>query len=152
MQLSTNFTLEEMYASQTAVRDGIDNTPNEQVIARLKDLCDNVLQPLRNLLKQPIVISSGYRSPALNAAVHGVPNSEHQLGQAADITVPGMTNAGLAGFIIQNELKFNQLILEFYREDSPFYGWVHVSFCKENNKNEVLRTPDGATYMKGLPN
>src|ERR1700676_5245324 len=103
MQLSTNFTLEEMLASQTAVRDGIDNTPTEEVISRLKDLCDNVLQPLRNLLKQPLIISSGYRSPTLNKAVGGVPNSEHQLGQAADITVPGMTNKGLAGFIIQNE-------------------------------------------------
>ena len=92
MQLSKNFTLIELITSQEAARRGLDNTPTPQVITNLTNLVKNVLQPLRDLVGKPIVISSGYRSPAVNAAIGGAKNSEHMTGCAADFTIPSKTN------------------------------------------------------------
>lgn len=147
-QLSKNFTLSELIQSQSATRLGIDNTPTPQVIINLTNLAKNVLQPLRDLVKQPIVISSGYRSPALNKAIGGAQNSEHMTGCAADLIVPGMSNKTVAEIIVKH-LTFNQLILEFFRESEPFYGWVHCSYSAQGNKKEVLRF-DGTAYYPGL--
>lgn len=149
MQLSKNFSLDELIASQTAARMGIDNTPTDEVIRNLKALCDNILQPLRDSLNLPIVISSGYRSPELNRAVGGVSNSEHMFGKAVDLTVPGQPNKAIAQYIIDANFPFNQLILEFYRVENPYYGWVHCSYSLDGNKGEIY-TFDGRTYTKGL--
>jgi len=134
MELSPNFSLEEMIQSNTAARKGIDNTPSEAVKANLKNLCVNFLEVLRAKLAEkygkvmPIIVSSGYRSPALNKAVGGSANSQHITGQAADIIVPGLTVEELFQFILTN-MSFDQCIQEF---DS----WVHVSYI---NRNEALR-------------
>lgn len=148
MQLSKNFTLTELITSQEASRRGLDNTPTPQVITNLTNLVKNVLQPLRDLVGMPIVISSGYRSPAVNAAIGGARNSEHMTGCAADFTIPGKTNKETAQLIMYN-LTFNQLILEFYRADNPYYGWVHCSYSASGNKKEVLHF-DGSNYYPGL--
>lgn len=148
MQLSKNFTLIELTTSQEAARRGLDNTPTPQIITNLTNLVKNVLQPLRDLVGKPIVISSGYRSPAVNAAIGGARNSEHMTGCAADFTIPGKTNKETAQLIMYN-LTFNQLILEFYREDNPYYGWVHCSYSSLGNKKEVLHF-DGRNYYPGL--
>src|SRR3569833_46377 len=89
-QLSPNFKLSEFLVSQTAARQGIQNVPSAAEVANLEKLCLNVLEPVRTVLGgKPIFISSGFRCPALNKAVGGAPNSDHQLGQAADITCAG---------------------------------------------------------------
>ena len=148
MQLSKNFTLSELTQSQAATRLGLDNTPTPQVITNLTNLVKNVLQPLRELAGVPIVISSGYRSPGVNSAIGGAKNSEHMTGCAADFTIPGKTNKETAQLIINN-FVFNQLILEFYRDDNPYHGWVHCSYSTSGNKKEVLHF-DGSNYYPGL--
>ena len=85
MKLSKNFTLEELVFSITANNHGINNTPNAEAKAALKRLAVEVLQPIRDAWDKPIVVTSGYRCPKLNACVGGVKNSQHVLGQAADI-------------------------------------------------------------------
>jgi zinc D-Ala-D-Ala carboxypeptidase len=133
--LSRNFTLEELTFSQTAARSGISNAPNATQIAALKSLCDNVLQPLRDALNTPIVISSGFRCPALNRAVDGAPDSQHLEGKAADITCPALSTDDLFKRVLDLNLPFDQLIYEGGRE----CVWVHVSFDSANLRGEIMR-------------
>lgn len=151
MNFSKNFTVDELCKSEIAIRRSIDNTPTETVISNLQALVLNVLQPIRNSLG-PITINSGYRSPAVNVAVGGSPTSDHCLGMAADIEIAGYDNKMLAKFIEQN-FKFTQLILEFYEDEQPASGWVHVSFDPNDLKCQTLRAvkQNGKTvYLKGL--
>lgn len=151
MKLSKNFSLHELTKSEAAERRGIDNTPSLTVIDNLQALVDNVLQPLRDKLG-PIVVTSGYRSPAVNVAVGGSPTSDHCLGMAADIEVLGKDNKETAQWILEN-LKFTQLILEFYTDGLPDSGWVHVSYDPQDLKCQVLRANkvNGKTiYQKGF--
>jgi hypothetical protein len=137
MQLSKNFYLSEFTKSELATRKGLDNTPDAFITRRLKDLCEKVLQPLRDKLNQPIIVNSGYRSPAVNKLVGGSDKSQHCLGQAADIEVPGMSNKALAEFI-KLHLPYDQLILEFWDGLSPNSGWVHVSYKIESLRKQYL--------------
>lgn len=120
MRLSPSFTLDEMVASQTAARRGLDNAPPPEAIAELRRLCVTVLQPLRDSIARPIVISSGYRSQAVNRAVGGARASDHMLGRAADLSVPGMSVAEVCRRIALLRLPYRQLIDEFG-------AWAHVS-------------------------
>lgn len=143
-QLSKNFTLAELCVSQTAARRGLDNTPPESVRKNLDKLCDYVLQPLRDKLGKPIVVTSGYRSPAVNAAIGGARNSAHMSGLAADIHVPGMTTAALMKKIKELKLPVDQVIDEFD-------NWVHVAVAEQTTapRNEYLvarYTSGGVTY------
>lgn len=152
MKLSTNFSLAELTKSQSATRLGLDNTPDENVIGNLRTLCEEVLQKVRDHYGMPVVINSGYRSPQVNSAIGGSRTSEHCKGMAADIEVPGIPNAELATWIKDN-LRFRQLILEFYTPGIPDSGWVHVSFDPVDLKHEVLTAArqDGKTvYLPGL--
>lgn len=137
MKLTENFTLSEMTKSETALRHGLDNTPNDAEIANLKRLAENVLQPIRNNYKRGVKVNSGYRAPNVNAAVGGSKTSDHCRGQAADIEIPGIANAELAEWIAKN-LKFTQLILEFYTPGVPDSGWVHVSYNPADLKCQVM--------------
>jgi zinc D-Ala-D-Ala carboxypeptidase len=151
MKLSANFSLNELTKSDTATRHDIDNTPTMQVIENLQDLVDNVLQPLREKFG-PIVVTSGYRSPAVNTKIGGSTTSDHCHGYAADFEVLGMDNRELALYI-RDHLKFKQLILEFYRDGVPDSGWVHCSFQKDANKGQVLtaKKVNGRTqYVNGI--
>ena len=151
MQLTENFTLSEFLISQTASRLGIDNTPTQQVVDNLRLLCENILQPLR-LALGPVVVSSGYRSPLLNKAIGGAANSQHMLGQAADIQIPGIGNDELARFIA-SQFQFDQVILEFYTLGEPDSGWVHVSYNLEGNRRQELTAvkQGGKTvYLAGI--
>ena len=150
MKLSTNFSLHELTKSDTAIRQGIDNTPPMQVIENLQDLVDNILQPLRDKFGV-IAVTSGYRSPAVNKAIGGSTTSDHCHGYAADFEVLGMDNRELALYI-RNNLKYKQLILEFY-SGLPDSGWVHCSFQKDANKGQTLtaRKVNGRTqYLNGI--
>ena len=141
MRLSKNFTLAEYTKSQTALRNHIDNTPNEQHLEAAKELFENVVQPVRDRFG-PTVINSGYRGPELNERVGGSPSSQHCLGQAVDIECPGISNYDVAMWIAKNT-DFDQVILEFYEPGIPDSGWVHVSY-KANGDNRGL----GLTAMK----
>ena len=126
MNLTVNFTLAEMVKSDTALRHDMDNTPEEAEIENLKRLCEKVLQPVREHFKTGVKVNSGFRHPDVNAKVGGSKTSDHCKGQAADIEIPGIPNADLAVWIMDN-LNYTQLILEFYTPGVPDSGWVHVS-------------------------
>ena len=113
MKLSQNFSLREMTQSQTALRNDIDNTPNESQIENLKALCENVLQPLRDYYEAPIKITSGYRSPDLCKILNSKITSQHcaNNGAAADFEIFGYDNKEVASHI-KNNFEFDQLILE----------------------------------------
>lgn len=137
-KLSEHFRLSEFLKSQTASRKGISNNPTDEHLKNIKVLVDNVLQPLREDLGMPLVITSGYRSEELNEEIGGSETSQHSKGQAADIECFGMSNRKLAEYIRDN-FEFDQLILEFYDPDEgENSGWVHVSFHEDNNKKEVM--------------
>lgn len=138
MKLSANFQLSELVKSQTAERKGIPNNPSPAHIDNLKALCVNVLQPIRSHFEAPVMISSGYRSPELCIAIGSKITSQHATGNAADLEVPGVDNKELATWIKEN-LEYDQLILEFYRDGEPDSGWVHVSWNSEKNRSNSLR-------------
>lgn len=138
MKLSENFTLAEFVKSDTATRLGIDNRAEPKHIGNMMLLCKNVLEPVRAHFGKTIILTSGYRSKALNAAVGGSNSSQHSLGQGADIEIKGIHNIELCDYIRHNVL-FDQLIYEFTSKDDPSAGWCHVSFVEGNNRKEVLR-------------
>ena len=151
VRLSENFSLQEFTKSQTAIRQGIDNTPGEEHLANAKELFSNVVQPIRDKFGVT-VINSGYRGPALNEAVGGSSKSQHCKGQAVDIECPGTPNFDVADWIEEN-LDFDQLILEFYTPGIPDSGWVHISYNTEGNRKSVLTAmkENGKTvYKSGL--
>jgi hypothetical protein len=143
MQLTQHFDLEELTKSQTGDRLGIDNVPGAAELDCLKELCEQVLEPVRAHYG-PVFINSGYRCPDLNKAVGGASASQHCLGQAADIEVPGVPNGDLAAWIVAN-LNFDQVILECYRKGQPNSGWVHVSYKVYGNRKATLT----ATVVNG---
>ena len=137
MKLSENFELNELVKSQIAERKGILNNPSTDQINNLKDLCLNVLQPIRSHFDSSVVISSGYRSPELCVAIGSKPTSQHSEGKAADIEIMNIDNKELAMWIKDN-IEFDQLILEFYKDNDPNSGWVHVSYNGDKNRKEFL--------------
>ena len=153
MNLTANFTLSEMVKSETALRHDMDNTPGEAEIASLRLLCEKILQPVREHYGKGVKVNSGYRHPEVNAKVGGSKTSDHCKGQAADIEIPGIPNADLAIWIMDN-LEYTQLILEFYTPGGPpDSGWVHVSYDPANLKKQNLTATkkDGKTvYLPGL--
>lgn len=131
MKLSENFYLSEFVTSQTAARLGIDNTPSTDEIDRLKVLCDTILQPLRDNVGSPILISSGFRCKYLNNEIGSKDTSQHIKGEAADFTIPGLTVNQICEKIIELNLPFHQLINEFSDHGA---GWVHVSIAHKNSE------------------
>jgi len=138
-QFTKNFSYDELIASATAKRLGLDNTPSYEEKEKLRKLAEDVLQPIRDAWRSPIVVNSGFRSEAVNKAVGGAKNSQHRLGEAADISIGGKErNKKLFNFInklIQKgTIKVGQLIDEYN------YSWIHVSLPRTNGKpnNQVL--------------
>lgn len=148
MKLTANFYLSELTRSQEATRRGIDNTPDADTIKNLKLLAEHVLQPVRDKFG-PVTVSSGYRTFMLNKAIGGSLNSDHCYGYAADFEVPGVDNKVVALWIRDN-LKFTQLILEFYTGE-PDSGWVHCSYNPDLLKNQVLSATRVNGRVKYLP-
>jgi hypothetical protein len=150
MNLSTNFSLHELTKSETALRMGFDNTPDEETTENLRLLCEKVLQPVRDHYGKGVKVNSGYRSPESNSAVGGSKTSDHCKGMAADIEIPGVANADLAQWIMDN-LDYTQLILEFYTPGIPDSGWVHVSYDPANLKKQELTATKVAGKTQYLP-
>ena len=134
-----HFTMEELCASETAKKKGINNKPNAQQMINLVYLCAYVLEPLRLAMKEPIKIGSGFRCEALNKAVGGVSNSQHMKGQAVDLCIDGDMKKGKKWFdYIRKNLPFDQLILEHNSKGSY---WVHVSYVYPDfgkNRRQVI--------------
>ena len=149
MQLSKHFKLSEFTKSQTAARLGIDNTPPEEVIPKLTFLCSQILEPLREKIDKPIIVTSGYRSAKLCEARGSNANSQHCKGEAVDIEALGMSTLNLAEMIINN-FDFDQCILECYTPGDMNSGWVHVSLTSGENRKEVLTYSKEKGYAKGL--
>jgi len=136
-QFTKNFSYDELIASSTAKRLGLDNTPSEEEKEKLRQLAEDILQPIRDAWKSPIIVNSAYRSEAVNKAVGGVKNSQHRLGEAADITIGGKErNRKLFNFIYklinQGKIKVGQLIDEYN------YSWVHISLPRKNKPNNQI--------------
>ena len=119
-KLSENFTIEEFTRSDKAKELGITNEPGEKELAALRVLVSRTIQPLRDKLGVPIHVNSGYRCPELNKAVGGVPTSQHQKGEAADLSIDGKANDILEA-LENNNIPFDQAIL--YRKQN----FLHVS-------------------------
>lgn len=149
MRLSPHFTLRELTASQTAARKGIDNMPGEQALEHLRAVCEHILEPVRAHYGIPFSPSSGFRCLELNRAIGSHDGSQHVRGQAVDFEVPGVRNLDLARWIEAN-LRFDQLILEFYDLDDPTSGWVHCSWTDMVRRGEVLTIGAGGA-LRGLP-
>lgn len=139
MQLTEHFTLEEFLFSETAIRKGINNTPSEDTVANLKRLAER-LEQVRSIFDKPIIVTSGYRCPELNAAVGGAKNSAHMTGRAADFTVLGYGPPLQVAIRITQKtgLMFDQLINEY---DS----WVHFGIEAEGEAPRMQRL----TYKRG---
>lgn len=131
-----HFTIKELCRSNTAAKLGIDNTPDATATRNLVLLVDNILDPLREKFGKPIYVNRGYSCPEVNKAVGGADNSQHQYGEAADITAKNQADNAELFRIIKDELPFDQLIWEKGNDKYP--AWVHVSFVK-SARRQVLR-------------
>ena len=155
MKLSKNFTLDELVKSPSATRWGFEEqfTPTQDIVNNLTLLCTKVLQPIRDIIKDTIRVSSGYRCPRLNAKIGGaysiiggkpVQSSQHCYGQAADINYvkSGVEHNNLIleavkELIADPDFKFDQCIIEFGTDTNP--AWVHISYSDKKNRMQVLR-------------
>lgn len=141
MSLTPHFTLDELTASQTAARLGLDNTPPPEMVAALKRTAE-LLEEVRALLGKPVLVSSGYRSPAVNRAVGGAANSAHMLGCAADFSSPSFGSPiDICRAIARSDIAFDQLIHEFR-------AWVHIAWAP--NPRKMVLTVDTAGTRPGL--
>jgi hypothetical protein len=146
-KLSEHLDLSEVIRSESAKRKGISNMPTEAHIANFKLLAEKIFEPIRTHFRCPIIISSGYRSKELNAAIGGSLTSQHCQGEAIDIdmdgTPNGVTNRMVFDYIKDN-LEFDQLIFEFGDKENP--DWVHVSYeSSGKQRKQILR----ATRVNG---
>jgi hypothetical protein len=119
MQLTKHFSLEELTVSTVAARKGLDNTPNASEVANLVRVAE-LLEQVRALLGKPIILNSGFRSKVVNDAVGSKDTSQHRIGCAADIRVPGMTPKQVVQACIDADIPYDQIIEEFG-------SWTHIS-------------------------
>ena len=136
MNHSRNFTLSELIKSDTAIRKGINNNPNAEQIEKLKALCENILQPVRDHFGR-VKITSGFRSVDLCMAIGSSANSQHAKAEAADFECVGVDNAELADWI-KNNLPYDQLIVEYYTPGEPNSGWIHCSYIPDQPRASYL--------------
>ena len=128
------FTIKELVKSTTAIKRHIDNTPSKEIERSLTALVEKVLDPLREAYGKPIIVTSGYRCPKLNAIVGSTPSSQHVKGEAADIKSVQDTpeeNKKLFDLIVKLKLPFDQLINEHN------YDWVHVSYGARHRRQKL---------------
>lgn len=127
-----NFKISELIHSDFAVKNNINNMPDINSLDNLFELICYCLQPIRDKIKKPMIITSGYRDNQVNRLCGGVSNSQHTKGQAADFIINGMKPAEIVNFIKNNGFEFDQLINEYDK-------WVHISYSKGKNRKQVLK-------------
>lgn len=130
--MNLNFKMSELIYSEKAIENNINNMPDINSMDNMLDLVFYCLQPVRNLIKKPMIITSGFRNPLVNRLVNGEENSQHKTGQAADFIIKGMTPAQIVDVIRKSNIDYDQLINE---HDS----WVHISYNKGKNRKQVLK-------------
>lgn len=130
--MGLNFKMSELIHSDTAVRQNINNMPDINSLDCMLDLIVHCLQPIREKIAKPMIISSGYRNSQVNKLVGGVATSQHCKGQAVDFTVKGMSVAAIIEFIKKSGIEYDQLINEYNK-------WVHISYVKGKNRKQVLK-------------
>lgn len=130
--MKLNFKMSELIYSETAIKNNVNNMPDINSLDNMLNLIYYCLQPARELLGAPIIITSGYRNPLVNRLVGGVNSSQHTKGQAADFTVSGITPSQIISIIKTSKIEFDQLINEYDK-------WVHISYNKGKNRREVLK-------------
>lgn len=162
MKLSNSFTLSEMLRSNTATSLGIESqfNPPQKVIDNLTELCKNVLQPIRDGLKRPLRVTSGYRSHELNKAIKASLTSQHMKGEAADIEfwANGIERNGILldevlNLFFSGKIVFDQLIIEFPNENN-IPKWLHISYSKKNRMEVLIARKNslGKTYYEKVEN
>lgn len=137
-QLTEHFSYDEMTRSAWAERNHIDNTPDALQLAALENLCRQGLEPLRRQFG-PIRINSGFRSPLVNEGVHGVGNSRHLRGEAADIYVPDVATGRAYYRFLKEHVDVDQLLFEYRRNGAM---WLHLSICLNPDENRHQLFPN----------
>ena len=150
MNLTRNFTLQELTKSDTAIRKGIDNNPNADQVEKLKVLCEEILQPVRDHFGR-VRVTSCFRTDELCQAIGSSPNSQHSRAEACDFECPGVDNAELSD-CIHSHLDYDQLILEFYTPGEKKSGWVHCSFTTDQPRKQYMHAfkQEGRTKYKPI--
>lgn len=126
-----NFSISELVYSKIAAKNNINNMPDVNSLDNMLELIFYCLQPIRDLINKPMIITSGFRSKKLNDLIQGQKKSHHIIGCAADFVIYGLEPSIIIDIIKKSDISFNQLINEHDK-------WVHVSYIKNNNKNQVL--------------
>ena len=134
MNLTENFTLEELTYSATASLKGNANMPGLREIDNLKRLCQEVLQPIRDAYGKPLRVTSAFRSVTLNKAVRGAETSQHLIGEAADIVCDNNLSLWnlICKMILEGKISVGQLI------DEKNLKWIHVSLPSSNHLNQII--------------
>lgn len=130
--MDLKFSISELITSDTAARHNINNMPDIRALDSMLELIYYVLQPLREIIKKPMKITSGFRNSEVNRLVGGARNSQHLTGQAADFVIDGMTPAAVIEIVKKSGIEFDQVINEYNK-------WTHISFNKGKNRKQVLK-------------
>lgn len=144
-RLTADFHLSEFLHSEKAVRLGLDNTPDAVTVGAIRNFLAPGMQEVRDLINAPIHVSSGYRSPMVNAAVGGSRTSQHTQGLACDFTAPFFGSPlEICRAIVASRIVFDQLIFEG--------RWVHISFSAKPRRSVLtaIFKGSGVTYKPGL--
>jgi len=155
-KVSEHFTLREFLRSGSADRADINNAPESKeailnIFGNIQLLATEVLEPVRELLGAPLLITSGYRSGALNRLVGGSEQSQHMLGEAVDFVPKGLDVLEAAQKISDSSINFDQMVYECRKRQDNLVRWIHISYRRANNRNEILHTYGGTQYHEGLP-
>lgn len=141
--MNLNFKISELIHSDTAIKYNINNMPDVNSLDNILNLITYCLQPIRDKIKKPMIITSGYRSLEVNRIVGGATNSQHRIGQAVDFKIPGMTSRQIVDFIKKSGIEYDQLIEEYSNNTS----WVHISYNKGKNRKQTFLYKNGV-YTK----
>ena len=129
--MNLNFKISELIHSDIAIQNNINNMPDINALDNMLELVFHCLQPIRDLIKKPMIITSGYRNSKINFFAGGAINSQHLYGQAADFVINGMTPKEIIEIIKNSNINYDQLIDE--------KTWVHISYNKGNNRKQILK-------------
>ena len=130
--MSLNFKISELIYSDLAIQNNINNIPDINSLDNMLELIFYCLQPIRELIKKPMLITSGFRNFQVNKLAKGKINSQHLKGQAVDFIIKGMKPKKIIDMILKSNIPFDQLINEYD-------AWVHISFDKTNNRRQILQ-------------